>query len=98
MSVPRVVHSLEAHTALLDWLPALRGGLPWGLLDTSHSIGVDKEDKRGASPSLQRLWIFIVPPVLLQGLTFPSKSSSSNAWSLSQEKPVFFYHIFQHQL
>lgn len=65
MSVPRVVHPLEAHTALLAWLPALRGGLPWGLPDTSHSVGLDKEDKRGASPSPQRFWILIVPPVLL---------------------------------
>nr|KAF6452929.1 hypothetical protein HJG59_008228 [Molossus molossus] len=29
--------------------PVMCGGLPRGLLDTSHSVGIDKEDERGAS-------------------------------------------------
>lgn len=39
------VHPLGAHGA-----PALGGGLLRGLLDTSYSVGVDKEDKRGLLP------------------------------------------------
>lgn len=72
------------HTQHFSHAPAAYGGLPQGPLDTSHSVGADKEDKWRASslsPEMlgsHRSFIFVVR------LNISLKKPFSNPHSLFQ--------------